>query len=147
MLCLQTPAQEKDSGANGLQSVLPVYCLLSSRCICMCQSWKRLCVRLLLNPSVHHLTKQHEREAGGALTWGSHKSKSQSLILWVFFLNHKRWRVPLWAQDLTSKDFRDLWTWLLSRVPCCEVVKGKASSPLVNIFQRCNSIREMPSCQ
>lgn len=76
--------------------------------------------------------------------------KSVSHFYFLFFiLNHKRWRVPLWAQDLTSKDFRDPWVWLLSQVPCCEVVKGKTSSPLatVNIFQRCGSIGEMPSCQ
>lgn len=94
--------------------------------------------------------KQHEEKQGRALTWGSHKSKSQSLIfMFFFFLNHKRWRVPLWAQDLTSKDFRDPWAWLLSQAPCCEVAKGKTSSPLatVNIFQGCDSIGEMPSCQ
>lgn len=54
VLSLEMASQEKDPGGKGLQSVLSFYC----HCICMCQSQKRFCVTLLLNPSVHLLTKQ-----------------------------------------------------------------------------------------
>lgn len=145
MLCLQTPAQEKDSVfRRSKRASVCLASLLSSRHISMCQSWKRFCVRLLLNPSVHRLTKQHEEKQGRALTWGSHKSKSQSLIFMVFFY-HKRWRMPLWAQDLTCKDFRDPWAWLLSQAPCCEVAKGKTSSPLSTYFRDATAQERCPA--